>query len=296
MFAPNLLFFLLLFLFFSFLFFFFFPWFWGEIMLAAVQNGDAEKLAELMKQNPDFKVNMDRDGDGWTLLHYACYVDSRSAVIPLLLAHPDIDVNAKNMNGSTPFYGACIYGSTSCVCDLLKDSRVKLNEPNNNGYTPLWAAANWGHLDVIGRWIASGREVDFGKPGEISDAIGAAEDRGETEVVALLERFKENPVETRHAMRVELGLLDELAAEVFALVVFVSDGLLQIKETTITTPASRFFAISRRLPLELPNDAVLWPGGISKGDHGRQGTRSDTLVILVKPMRTPLPSFSLSVT
>jgi len=51
-------------------------------------------------------------------------------------------------------------------------------------------------------------------------------------------------------MRVELGLLEGLAAEMFALVVFVSDGLLQIKEMA-STPAATFFQISRRLPLEL---------------------------------------------
>jgi len=50
---------------------------------------------------------------------------------------------------------------------------------------------------------------------------------------------------------VELGCLDELAAEVFALVVFVSDGLLQVKDTKITTPAARFFSIATQLPLEL---------------------------------------------
>ena len=50
----------------------------------------------------------------------------------------------------------------------------------------------------------------------------------------------------------ELGLLDEMAAEMFALVVFVSDGLLQINDTTTTpSPAARFFSIARRLPLEL---------------------------------------------
>jgi len=36
----------------------------------------------------------------------------------------------------------------------------------------------------------------------------------------------------------------------FALVVFVSDGLLQIKDTT-PSPAARFFNIARSLPLEL---------------------------------------------
>jgi len=50
---------------------------------------------------------------------------------------------------------------------------------------------------------------------------------------------------------VELGWHDELAAKMFALEVFVSDGLLQIKDTTTTTPAARFFSIARRLPLEI---------------------------------------------
>jgi len=50
---------------------------------------------------------------------------------------------------------------------------------------------------------------------------------------------------------VELGLLDDLAAEMFALVVFVSDGLLQIKDTTTPSPAARFFIIATKLPLEL---------------------------------------------
>jgi len=70
-------------------------------------------------------------------------------------------------------------------------------------------------------------------------------------MVTLLERFKENPLETRHTMRVELGLLDDLAAEMFALVVFVSDGLLKVNITATPSPAARFFTIARRLPLEL---------------------------------------------
>ena len=57
-------------------------------------------------------------------------------------------------------------------------------------------------------------------------------------------------METRHATRVELGWYDEGAAEMFALVVFVSDGLLQIKDTT-PSPAARFFSIVVQLPLEL---------------------------------------------
>jgi len=36
---------------------FYFNWFWGAIMLAAVRKGDTKELAELMRQDPGFKVN-----------------------------------------------------------------------------------------------------------------------------------------------------------------------------------------------------------------------------------------------
>ena len=68
---------------------------------------------------------------------------------------------------------------------------------------------------------------DLGAPGDThKTAIGAAKNWDRTEVVTLLERFKENPVKTRHAMRLRIGWYNEAAAEMFALVVFVSDGLL----------------------------------------------------------------------
>jgi len=220
-------------------------------MLAAVCDGDAKKLAELMKQDPGFNVNMALDGEGWTLLHHACWESKRSPVIPLFLAHPDIDVNVKDSLGYTPVFRAC-FGRTSCFHGVLKDSRVKMNEPRNDGCTPLWFASANGHLEVIRWWIASGREMDIGTPGDISktDAIRKAKKNGKKEVATLLERFKKDASQTRHAMRVELGWYDGAAAEMFALAVFVSDGILQVKDTT-PTPAARFFSIARRLPLEL---------------------------------------------
>ena len=94
--------------------------------------------------------------------------------------------------------------------------------------------------------------MDLGTPGDVekTDAIGGATFWGKDDEATLLERFKANPQETGHAVRVELGWYDEAAAEMFALVVFVSDGLLQINGTT-PSPAARFFSIASQLPLEL---------------------------------------------
>ena len=77
-------------------------------------------------------------------------------------------------------------------------------------------------MDCVGKGDGSGKPGDFA-----TDAVGEAGMFGQYDMVALLERYKENPEEIRRAMRVEVGWYDEAAAEMFALVVFVSDGLLK---------------------------------------------------------------------
>ena len=75
--------------------------------------------------------------------------------------------------------------------------------------------------------------------------------------MSVLERFIANPTQTRHELRVKLGMLDEVAAEVFALTVFLCDDLLQLRAGLASTTtasdaaATRYFAIAKRLPMEL---------------------------------------------
>jgi len=107
-------------------------------MLAAVEKGDAGELAELMRQDPGFDVNMDQDGYGYTLLHYACLGDSRSAVIPLLLIHPDIDVNM-DYYGDTPFMSRVCF-----VCSLSPSPRHPTHtQPTRKSLSHLVAKRGW---------------------------------------------------------------------------------------------------------------------------------------------------------
>ena len=90
--------------------------------------------------------------------------------------------------------------------------------------------------------------MDLGQTG-----IDLATTHLQTDMVTLLKRFEKNPVKTGHAVRMELGVIEEFAAEMFALVVFVSDGLLQVThhDQSTPSPAARFLAMAVRLPLEL---------------------------------------------
>jgi len=191
-----------------------------EWLSEKIYEGKVEEVKEILRDHRTIDVNRrDTSPFSRTYLYQAC-LDGQDSVVALLLAHPDIDVNLKTQ-GSTPFLGACAYGGTASVRLLLRDSRVEVNEADFDGYTPLWYAAYYGYFDLIQWWIASGRDINLGEPRNVfTDAVGIARDKEKAGVVALLERFKENPEETRHAVRLELGCRDEVAAEIFALVVF----------------------------------------------------------------------------
>ena len=100
-----------------------------------------------------------------------------------------------------------------------------------------------------------GKHWDGGK----YTALEIARTEMNLEVVSLLEKFIDNPSQTRCELRVKLGVFDALAAEYFAIVVFFCDDLLQIKPflTTTTTAepdttaAVRFFGVISKLPMEL---------------------------------------------
>jgi hypothetical protein len=51
-------------------------------------------------------------------------------------------------------------------------------------------------------------------------------------------------------VRVKLGCFDEMTAEMFALVVFLCDGLLELEAKNMSG-AARFLRVARDLPMEL---------------------------------------------
>jgi len=181
---------------------------------SAVGGGKVEEVKEILRSNPNLKVNWKNDkASDRTALIIACE-NGHDSVVSILLTHPDIDVNVKNGSGYTPFNTARNNSKISCVELLLHDSRVNPNEPNNSGETPLRNGAAAGQLAFIKLWIASGREMDLGKPGDAktvawTDAIGKAKQLGKTEVASLLERFKSDATKTRSEVRKELGINGE---------------------------------------------------------------------------------------
>jgi len=126
---------------------------------------------------------------------------------------------------------------------------------SSGGVLPLEYATIFEQNEIIKIWIASGREVrlNLGTPRSLVQ-IATIHNRRYPKYI--FGRFASDPIRTRLEVRRDLGKIRELAAECFALVVFICDGLLQVPESQLeSTPtserATRFFRILQRLPLEL---------------------------------------------
>jgi len=169
----------------------------------------------------------------------------------------------RSSDGRTPLQLACHHGHLEIVQFFLGDPRTDLASADDQGCTPLWKAARWGHIEIIEWLMASGRDlgdvngVGTWVDGQELTSLEIAKESKRLRAVSLLERFATNPTATRHEIRVKLGLQGALAAELFAVMVFLCDDLLQVKALPTPTtseqdPAAvRFFAVVSRLPMEL---------------------------------------------
>ena len=123
----------------------------------AAQNGNLERVKELLKANPDLVFNKDNDKGG-TPLHWAARSGCKD-VAELLLANK-ADVNAKRQLRQYAFaLGGAWWPQRRGGIAAGQQSRCQC-QGHNVGWTPLhWAAVN-GHKDVAELLLANKAEVN----------------------------------------------------------------------------------------------------------------------------------------
>jgi len=124
---------------------------------------DANK-ARLRREEP-LNINWLNDQDHFRTALHISSMNGHLETVRLLLAHPEIEVNVQDSDGSSALLLATHRGKTEVVHLLLKDLRVACNLPDSNGCTPLWWAARWSRMEVLEWMVASGREIHLDTPG-----------------------------------------------------------------------------------------------------------------------------------
>jgi len=237
-----------------------------SVLLMALLSDQFFEFSKLMKSHPGININyrVTYDGSGTSLLSEACDL-GRIEFVKLLLLQPNIDVNTKNSHGQTPLM-ICCRQATICanlIRVLIDDPRVDVTSSDEYDRTPLWVVSSRGYLELVELFIASGKDLgDLGTNKMRSNQLDVtqyfsvaeiAKRNGNHDVSSLLERFIKDPILTRYELRIKFCMFDSVAAVMFAMAVFMCDGILCLKADSIIIDAKsrRFFSIIERMPMEL---------------------------------------------
>ena len=84
--------------------------------------------------------------------------DERVDLVDLLLSHPRIDVNAKDIHLDTALH--LVFSNEAILHKLLATPGLLLNEKNSTGETPIMSAARRGRVGAV-KLMAAKEQVDL---------------------------------------------------------------------------------------------------------------------------------------
>jgi ankyrin repeat protein len=178
-----------------------------EALLAAVEAGDAGRVADLVAFDPSLAAT--RDPEGVSAIMRARYRFDRAVTDALLAADPELDVfeattlgfvdrlrerldedpacaMAYSPDGFTALHYAAFFGKEEAARILLEaGASVDAYTRNPFANQPLHAAAAGRHIEVSRRLIAAGADVDATQHGGFTPLHEAAQ-HGDVELAELL--------------------------------------------------------------------------------------------------------------
>jgi len=247
----------------------------------ACQNGHKAVVSLLLA---DMRIDANKPQNEWVTPFFIASENGHMEVVSLLLGDMRIEVNQQRNDGATPFYIVCQEGHKDMVSLLLADIRININIAENDQCTPLWMASQNGHLLVVQLILASGREIDTLtksipgtatwknktaaevarhqgrriKGGDEPEEVHTRKKQNGPLIAAWIDSFDRDPRTTCQQLRELPELRDSFISDLFALVIFLSDGLLTVvgaESSSLSSPtlneAARFLRITQRLPIEL---------------------------------------------
>ncbi|KAL5333402.1 ankyrin repeat-containing domain protein [Aspergillus crustosus] len=124
-------------------------------------------------------------------LHIAAQQDGIDpAIVAALLAHPSVDVNARDMYKRTPLHYAASTGQIEMVKVLLAQPGIDASAPTTQGQTPLCEAAQAGQPATVTIMLDDPRAVDWARILNTASPLTSTAFAGSIEITRMLLELK----------------------------------------------------------------------------------------------------------
>jgi len=117
-----------------------------------------------------------------------------------------------------------------------------------NRWLPVTLACLFNHTTVV-KWLLATVPVGPELTHRLRTELPVSGFTGDFQIRDFVRWYISDPLAARRALRQSLKLSDEEVADVFALIIFLCEGLLQVPDDSDNS--GRFFVIAQRLPMEL---------------------------------------------
>ena len=156
-------------------------------LTTATYKGDKEAIELLVKHGAN--IHHTKQGNQWTLLHYAANYNHTHLIDYLI--ESGIDVNARSKNGWSALALASDEGDIEIVEKLIKhQADIELSTIKSKK-TPLMAAATNGHTNVVSRLIKAGADHER-KNTDGHNSLWLAANKSHTDTVKVLLKLEKN--------------------------------------------------------------------------------------------------------
>lgn len=124
-------------------------------LIAAVQDGDAKRVEQLLANGSD--IHAPSTFQGYTALHLAVVKGELELVKRLLELGADPNRHADGARTVLPL--ALVHGCNLQIVDLLLEAGAHLEAPDDNGFRPLHAAAEVGSVPGVRHLLTKGANI-----------------------------------------------------------------------------------------------------------------------------------------
>ena len=139
----------------------------------------------------DAGTNINARGSGeWTALLWAARYGKTSCVELLLNRGARVEDRRKNDHAWNALMFAAYYNKPTSSAILILDAGADINAKDGYSKTTLWWVAEAGNLAAVELFLRRGAEVQWS--GDLSP-LQISKDKGHTDVVRLLEDYRDNP-------------------------------------------------------------------------------------------------------